>query len=110
MKKMKLDLDDLKVESFETTAESQDGEGTVYGYITQDLTQCGDCTNFLCEPTNNRTCGSTCGPTCGNTCGNTCPSTCNNTCGSTCTCGNGVTCLGECNTDFACFICTRIDC
>ncbi|MEM7354333.1 MAG: hypothetical protein AAF657_26240 [Acidobacteriota bacterium] len=34
MKKLKLDLDDLEVESFQTTPEAGDSEeGTVYGYL-----------------------------------------------------------------------------
>ena len=46
MKKLKLDLDDLKVESFQTTpGAQQEGQGTVQGYITQDLTLCEECTS-----------------------------------------------------------------
>ena len=46
MKKLKLNLDDLKVVSFETTSKNQQQKGTVYGY--QCNTQ-GDCTE-LCGP------------------------------------------------------------
>ncbi len=104
MKKMKLSLDDLKVESFQTTPESAaQKKGTVFGYITQDLTLCQEC------PTN--TCGNTCqGPTCEGTCDNTCQGpTCEGTCGEA-TCGQcAPTCPELCGT-FACFYCTRRDC
>ncbi|MCG8454976.1 MAG: pinensin family lanthipeptide [Holophagales bacterium] len=107
MKKLKLDLDDLKVESFETTPETgEEAKGTVYGYITQDLTICDGCNDPTNQNTCASTCGSTCGNTCGSTCGTTCASTCGNTCGATCGCG-GLTCQPDCNTNFACFICTQ---
>lgn len=107
MKKITLDLDDLKVESFETTAEASDAPGTVHGYITRDLTLCDQCTDSTCGST----CGGSCSPTCTNTCAPTCAQTCSSTCDSTCSgCGGGVTCLPGCNTDFACFICTDYGC
>ncbi|HEU0012723.1 MAG TPA: hypothetical protein VFQ45_03530 [Longimicrobium sp.] len=34
MRKLKLDLDDLRVDSFSTAAEGEGAEGTVYGYVT----------------------------------------------------------------------------
>ncbi len=123
MKKMKLSLDDLKVESFETTPESKDdSQGTVFAYFTPGLGNTCDpgCTNATCGPTCAtcdstcvNTCGNTCGSTCegtcaSNTCGNTCLATCPNTCANTCSaCGSGLTC--DCGT-FACFYCTRQGC
>jgi hypothetical protein len=78
MKKIKLDLDDLKVESFDTTP-----EGTVYGY--------GTCPTFCGTCAGQATCDSTCYASCGGTC-DTCPATgcscpvreCNETCCATC--------------------------
>lgn len=85
MKKIKLDLDDLKVESFDTQPE----EGEVFGY------QCPTCPpNYTCDATCPSTCATcagqnTCDSTCANTCGWTCPDTCpprtcNETSGPTC--------------------------
>ena len=74
MKKLKLDLDDLKVESFETTPETGNPRGTVVGY--------GD-TFGRCETFDLITCFEPCETS---TCGHTCARTCNNTCGSTCGC------------------------
>ncbi len=86
MKKLKLDLDDLKVESFETTpADSRRGGGTLFGY-TAAPSDCNTCE--LAGGLTNQTCGNTCAHTCfGITCGNTCAgNTCDdNTCaGNTC--------------------------
>ena len=61
MKKLKLNLDDLRVESFATTPDATAPPGTVFGQDTEDTicnTQCGTCT-----------CGNTCGNTCANSCG-----------------------------------------
>lgn len=105
MKKMKLSLDDLKVESFQTTPEESNDKGTVVGYITCDLTLCEEC-GVGCGATQTPSCNGTCDPSCNGTCDPSCGGTCDATC-SGC---NGVTCLGYCNTDFACYICTRYQC
>lgn len=75
MKKLKLNLDDLKVESFATTPEAPDRAGTVHAYD---------------DPT----------PTCIDTCGTGC--TCDTctmcyTCATNCTCETVV--CGTCDTD-----------
>jgi hypothetical protein len=57
MKKIKLDLDDLKVESFDTSPEGADGE--VFGYCTVGQTDCAQC------PTAYYTCPATCNESCG---------------------------------------------
>jgi len=64
MKKLKLNLDDLKVESFETTNSSKKTKGTIVGYVTEtDLKPiCGN-TNIEC-PTNYNTCDCTYPPYC----------------------------------------------
>lgn len=89
MKKLKLDLDDLEVESFQTTPDTGDSqEGTVYGYISDgpgntcdagctNNTACPVCTDFGCTNhthCNQNTChGCTAHTNCGqNTCHN-CP-------------------------------------
>ena len=90
MKKLKLDLDDLKVESFETTPEVSNSRGTVVGYGFNTFGRCETFDLLTCfEPCETNTCGHTCANTCANTCGSTCGNTCGATCGSTCgsTCG-----------------------
>jgi hypothetical protein len=68
MKKLKLDLNDLKVESFETSVVNKQ-KGTIQGYKTwtdANHTLCGDgstCYDDTCV--HHATCG---GATCGNTC------------------------------------------
>lgn len=51
MRKLKLNLEDLKVESFETTTESSDARGTVFGYSTTgNQIDCGcDTTPDTCD-------------------------------------------------------------
>ena len=128
MKKMKLDLDDLKVESFATTPEPSQGRGTVFGV--EDTWPPGGCTAADC------TAQTSCHPDyCYTRGGDGCPftagcgtgeATCHNTgCfgGLTSMCGTagatecpgetgcggfsqagGQTCGGSC-TDFACTYC-----
>ena len=90
--KMKLNLDELQVESFDTTPErSRKAAGTVQGFglDTVEIISCV----FPCGGSD--TCGGSCGgtcndPTCSTCAGNTCEGTCGgNTCGGTC---NGLTC------------------
>ncbi len=95
MKKLKLSLDDLEVESFETTPEITDTKGTVMGYGVNGFedtcpTEC-TCDTCVCPGTGGNSCGGTCVSTCVSTCG-TCGGTCGNTCGNTC---DG-TCLATC--------------
>ena len=94
MKKLKLNLDDLKVESFETVPESLAAKGTVKGADDHTVPGYNTC-NLTCQGL----------PTCdyGPTCLGTCPSAC--TCGSGCfgsciTCGGNWTCwqTGGCPT------------
>jgi len=99
MKKMKLSLDDLKVESFQTTPENDaDREGTVFGFISPGP---GNTCDPGCTDTLQASCNGTCDdPTC---------STCGSTCGSSCGCPP-VTCIQLCGTVFACHICTNYQC
>jgi hypothetical protein len=77
MKKLSLKLDQLHVDSFDTTP-TEKRKGTVFGEQCTCWTQCGQNTCPGC-------------PTCDNTCAGTCPYTCDdNTCISCAnTCANG---------------------
>jgi hypothetical protein len=78
MPKLKLHLEELSVESFDTTA-TQKAKGTVFGEQCTCYTQC--------------TCPGC--PTCDNTCANTCAYTCDDaTCAYTC---DDASCAGTCN-------------
>ena len=63
-KKLSLTLDDLQVDSFQTSADREE-KGTVFGE------QCTCPTNCTCPgcPTCDETCPNTCWETCGATCG-----------------------------------------
>ena len=88
MKKLKLDLEDLSVESFATTPEPRAEGGTVFG---QQCTCYTQCTCPGCP-----TCDASCNGTCGGTCGGTCDASCNGTCGGTCDFSCGDTCYETC--------------
>jgi hypothetical protein len=85
MKKLKLDLEDLAVESFATTPEPRAEGGTVFG---QQCTCYTQCTCPGCP-----TCDASCNGTCGGTCGGTCDASCNGTCGGSC----DYSCAGDCD-------------
>jgi hypothetical protein len=80
MNKLKLDLDQLTVESFDTDASGIARRGTVRAHSER------------CGPTD--VCAATRGEL---TCGDTCDYTCN-TCGASCGggCGSGYSCYGSC--------------
>jgi hypothetical protein len=91
MRKLKLELDRLEVESFDT-ASTQKRKGTVIGEeLCTCNTYCGQATCPGC-PTCDNTCAYTCDdatcpacPTCANTCANTCDDpSCYDTCGLSC--------------------------
>ncbi|HEX6042545.1 hypothetical protein [Longimicrobium sp.] len=86
--KLKLNLDQLSVDSFDTSA-SQRPSGTVFG---EQCTCYTACTCPGCP-----TCDASCNGTCGGTCGeNTCAASCNGTCA-------GASCGYSCNyTDCDC--------
>lgn len=90
MRKIKLDVDGLRVDSFEVENGGGDGSGTVQGNVRDpEYRDTGDTgtgggggtsgsTYFSCTtpyPTNENTCQGSCYGTC-NTCANTCGSTC----------------------------------
>ncbi len=80
MNKLRLDLEDLSVESFDTTPEVRREGGTVFGQ------QCTCYTNCTCPgcPTCDASCNGTCGGTCGGTCDASCNGTCDYSCNGTC--------------------------
>ncbi|HEU0012721.1 MAG TPA: hypothetical protein VFQ45_03520 [Longimicrobium sp.] len=105
MKKLKLDLEALQVDSFSTAAEGVGPDGTVYGHVSMPVTGCP--VQFVpgqikkthpmhCPPTSLHTCGAqyTCDHTCAintqcvsfESCPGTCPmqNTCHQTCGLDC--------------------------
>jgi hypothetical protein len=91
MNKLKLDLDQLTVESFNTDASGIARRGTVQAH------------SEICVPTRGEfTCGDTC-DTCNNTCYDSCAASCGGGCGSGYSCGGtcGGTCFDPtCNTCF----------
>lgn len=85
MKKLKLELDDLQVESFQT-ARAEPRRGTVRGNIppTWNCTDYVDCTwDFGCE-TEVVSCNGSCNGSCADTCWGSCNGTCGGSCGGTC--------------------------
>jgi hypothetical protein len=98
--KLSLNLDDLSVDSFDTTS-SEKATGTVFGEQCTCYTQC-TCPGC---PTCDASCNGTCGDTCAGTCAYTCDdASCAGTCGDY-TCG-GYTC------DFraACYTAAQTNC
>ena len=79
MKKLKLSLDDLRIDSFQTTAPAKP-KGTVFGEQCTCYTQC-TCPGC---PTCYASCNGTCDASCNGTCGATCDASCNGTCEWTC--------------------------
>jgi hypothetical protein len=79
MNKLKLNLDELSVESFDTTR-SEKNRGTVFGEQCTCWTACGQNTCPGC-PTCDNTCAGTCAFTCDDaSCAGTCDASCNGTC------------------------------
>jgi hypothetical protein len=93
MTKLKLDMEELSVESFDTTPDARREVGTVFG---QQCTCYTQCTCPGCP-----TCDASCNGTCGGTCAGTCDASCNGTCGGT----TDITCMGPC-TDYTVVGCT----
>jgi len=82
MQKLKLQLEDLAIDSFETSP-PQKPKGTVFGEQCTCYTQCTCPGCPTCDASCNGTCGGTCEASCNGTCGNTCW-TCGVSCGGTC--------------------------
>ena len=94
MNKLKLHLEDLGVESFDTTCVVKE-KGTVVAeqnpctcYTQCTCPGCPTC-YASCNGTCNTSCNGTCGASCEATCGGTCEWTCDASCDYTCECGTG---------------------
>ena len=76
----KLKLEDLAIESFDTTPAENDRSGTVFGEQCTCHTNCTCPGCPTCDPsycdTGCDTCAGSCGGSCYNTCGDTCDYTC----------------------------------
>jgi hypothetical protein len=89
--KLKLNLDQLSVDTFETTTVEKK-KGTVFGEQCTCWTRCGQNTCPGCP-----TCDASCNGTCVNSCAHTCAYTCDDaSCAGTC----GASCNGTC--DYSC--------
>jgi hypothetical protein len=95
VKKLKLHLEDLRIDSFQTTP-AEKPKGTVFGEQCTCHTQC-TCPGC---PTCNASCNGTCGASCEATCGGTCEWTCEASCNGTCDCGTGG---GFSQCDYTCY-------
>jgi hypothetical protein len=93
MRKLKLDLEELSVESFSTTPEPHREGGTVFG---QQCTCYTQCTCPGC-PTCDASCNGTCGGTCDASCNGTCDATCDFSCAGDC---DPYSCLPECRVTY----------
>jgi hypothetical protein len=96
MQKLKLRLDDLKVDTFQTTA-AQREKGTVFGE------QCTCPTACTCPgcPTCDASCNGSCNASCNGTCDYTCEASCNDTCYDTCAASCG-SCRFSCDDMYTC--------
>ena len=101
MRKLKLDLDQLTVDSFDTNPSDGTRRGTVEGFSHL----CGpthiDPTCFVSCESCNDTCG-TCDPSCASCV--SCYNTCNNTCGPSCY-GTCQTCQTNCQQESCVYVC-----
>ncbi len=105
MRKLTLNLEDLSVDSFDTTATHRP-KGTVFGE------QCTCYTNCTCPgcPTCAASCNGTCDASCNGSCGVTCDASCNGTCGWSCdyscgTCEGAETCATQPAPNMHCMFC-----
>ena len=90
MKKLRLRLEDLRIDSFTTTQVRRE-KGTVYGEQCTCHTQCTCPGCPTCYASCNGSCDASCNGTCGASCNGTCDASCNGGCGS-----GGWTCDGTC--------------
>jgi hypothetical protein len=103
MKKLKLRLDDLRVDTFDTSTVRKE-KGTVFGEQCTCYTQCTCPGCPTCYASCNGSCDATCNVTCGVTCGASCDDSCDCS-GWTC---NAYTCEGWAtypNNQYNCVLC-----
>jgi hypothetical protein len=91
MQKMKLQIDDLMVESFDTAAKRESARGTVQG--NENVCCCCCCCPCCCGG-GTASCGGTCEASCNGTCIASCNGTCDASCGGTCVASCNATCGG----------------
>jgi hypothetical protein len=80
MNKLKLHLEDLRIDSFQTTS-GEKPEGTVFGEQCTCYTQCTCPGCPTCDASCNGTCDATCDVSCNDTCAS-CAVTCYASCGA----------------------------
>ena len=85
--KLKLKLDDLQVDTFQTMPVEKP-KGTVFGEQCTCYTQCTCPGCPTCYASCNGTCDASCNGTCGASCGATCDYSCGGTCDYSCDCSN----------------------
>src|SRR5687768_7905059 len=111
MNKLKLHLEDLQVDTFQTTS-AEKPKGTVFGEQCTCYTQCTcpgcpSCAGYrTCDASCNGTCDASCNGTCAS-CAASCNGTCGDTCGNTCPYDNScfVSCqMTECWNGGACVV------
>ncbi|WP_420127810.1 hypothetical protein [Longimicrobium sp.] len=93
--KLKLKLDDLTVDTFQTTSPPK-AKGTVFGEQCTCYTQC-TCPGC---PTCDASCNGTCHASCNGTCVS-CAASCNGTCGDSCGYSCDATCGASCESCFS---------
>jgi len=81
--KLKLRLEDLRIDSF-TTEPARKEKGTVFGEQCTCYTQCTCPGCPTCDASCNGTCNATACGSCGASCGGTCEYSCDYSCGGTC--------------------------
>ncbi|HEY0021006.1 MAG TPA: hypothetical protein VGC13_32190 [Longimicrobium sp.] len=81
--KLSLNLDDLSVDSFDTTT-AEKAKGTVFGEQCTCYTNCTCPGCPTCYASCNGTCDASCNGTCGGSCAGTCDASCNGTCDAYC--------------------------
>ncbi len=102
MKKLKLQLEDLRIDSFQTTP-AEKPKGTVFGEQCTCYTQCTCPGCPTCDASCNGTCDASCNGTCGASCNGTCGET-YDTCGQSCYYGS---CEPTCDVTSAHMVCSR---
>ena len=133
MPKLKLDLDALTVDTFDTTPAAHAGGNVVANQqatmatcpgicgtqtnqpscLTCIVQTCGifSCQHLTCHATCPPTCQATCQQSCQGTCQMTCPNTCQQTCNITCNGSCAPTCVQSCVTCETCMtICGGMTC
>ena len=84
--KLKLNVEDLAVDSFDTSR-AEDKKGTVFGEQCTCYTNCTCPGCYTCDASCNGTCDASCNGTCDASCNGSCDASCYGTCIGEFTCG-----------------------